>query len=707
VGSINGASTFLVDTPSPRYAYASSVDGSISEYAIVANGGIASQGYVIVPSSVYFPPVVESTGKYLYSITDPSVPAIAAFQTGLDGHLTAAFGSPYGVSNSAGLSSLVADPTANFLFGVTQDGIVPYSIDLVYAVPTAGSVVPITNLTALAVDPLGRFLYALQSMNSAGNIFAFTINSDGSLTAVKNSPFPAPQPSFGDSGFKVDPTGRFLYELAPNGVSEYAINSQTGALTSVGSLMAAGSNPVALTISPNGNELLVSDSLLPNDQVWAFNLDSLTGALSQVSGSPLTLGSTQTLLGTSFDPSGKYAFAAESWFIETLSVNASTGALTSISKTLAKENAAPLILGGANALSYIPQFAYTTNTGSASVSAFSVNASTGSLTQLNSNTPYAVGSSALSLAVVPGVEVVVTDAAAENIDYFPQNSDGTLGKEQSVPSQAIPIWPQAEPAGSVVDPSGRFVYVVDAFANGMEAYSTVPFAPLLPPVFNFVAMGSPLSGGAYPAGTTPAVTIIDPTGTFLLTVNQFKPTMDLFRINSLGELIDDASFLLPPFGSPTGIAMDPTTGSVVVSVAVPATAYVYTLDPINQTLDGPTVIPLPFAQVNSVAINPANHAVYFPFSSGNTAPGGVGGYILSTTNGVATLTPISGSPFTADYSPASMTISGSFAYVANFGSNDISLFNVNASSGALTFVGNTSLPLAVGPVQVTVTGSFK
>jgi len=371
--------------------------------------------------------------------------------------------------------------------------------------------------------------------------------------------------------------------------------------------------------------------------------------------------------------------------------------------TLAKENRAPLVLGGANALAYAPSFAYTNNVGSASISAFSVNASTGSLTPLNNNIPYPVGSSALGISVVPGTEVVVSDPSAANIDWFLQNADGTLGLEHSIGSQGLLVTGLPEPAGSVVDPSGRFLYVVDALANGIEAYSTVPFVPLL--ATPFTPMGDPVALSAYLAGTIPTVTVIDPSGTYLLCVNQLTATINLFRVDSsFGALLDDTQF--PFSGTPTGIAIDPA-GYVVVSDGL-GNAYTYILDPINLTLVGPTITPIPGGQINSVAINPVNHAAYFPFSSvGNSGPGGVAGYVISKTNGVPNLTPIPGSPFSADRSPTSLSIAGSFAYVTNFDSNDVSLFTADADSETLKFSGKVSSHFDLGPAQVPVTGSFK
>ena len=59
----------------------------------------------------------------------------------------------------------------------------------------------------------------------------------------------------------------------------------------------------------------------------------------------------------------------------------------------------------------------------------------------------------------------------------------------------------------------------------------------------------------------------------------------------------------------------------------------------------------------------------------------------------------------AGTSPVSVTVdpSGKFAYVANYGSDNVSVYTINASTGALTAVGT---PVAAGtfPLSVTTTG---
>jgi 6-phosphogluconolactonase len=102
----------------------------------------------------------------------------------------------------------------------------------------------------VAVDPSGKFAYVANAGDNT--VSGYTINSaTGALTAIAGSPFAS-----GGSGplsVAVDPSGKFAYvvngsvtDFAGVNVSGYTINSTTGALTAIaGSPFAAGSGPTS------------------------------------------------------------------------------------------------------------------------------------------------------------------------------------------------------------------------------------------------------------------------------------------------------------------------------------------------------------------------------------------------------------------------------------------------------------------------------
>ena len=114
----------------------------------------------------------------------------------------------------------------------------------------------------ITANPTGTFLYTDDEL--ADGIDAFSISSNGGLTAVSGSPFSMPlgwTPSEVDS-LAVDPAGKFLY--APDGASNtvvgFTIDSTTGALSTIpGSPFAAGPGPSQVVVDPSDRFVYVSD----------------------------------------------------------------------------------------------------------------------------------------------------------------------------------------------------------------------------------------------------------------------------------------------------------------------------------------------------------------------------------------------------------------------------------------------------------------
>ena len=134
----------------------------------------------------------------------------------------------------------------------------------------------------------------------------------------------------------ITPDGRFLYDTTPTGIYEFSIDAVTGALTQL-----AGS-PVAYTIvpgpgaiHPSGKFLYITNadpSVTSNAQLSAWSIDSQTGALTAIALSPAAVTAAQQLSVT-IDGSGQFAIvttaASDSagCYYEA-AIDASTGLLT-------------------------------------------------------------------------------------------------------------------------------------------------------------------------------------------------------------------------------------------------------------------------------------------------------------------------------------------------------------------------------------------
>jgi 6-phosphogluconolactonase len=236
--------------------------------------------------------------KFLYANPLPDgSPYASAIQSG--GTLTA----ETGVLANTETLSMAIDPSGSFLFqtaqgldGATQGGVLVYVIDRSNGSLTAASGSPYgttQNLFSDLVDNTGKFLYA----QGESGVFAFSIQSGGTLTPVSGSPFPAPGsiPSPGSSTpahlMAIDQMNRYLYVSTSAGISAYTINASTGALAAIsGSPFASDvSSPWAIAVTPN-NSFLYELQSSNSGVMYGYSIDSSSGALTALSGSPFSVG---------------------------------------------------------------------------------------------------------------------------------------------------------------------------------------------------------------------------------------------------------------------------------------------------------------------------------------------------------------------------------------------------------------------------------
>jgi Lactonase, 7-bladed beta-propeller len=166
-----------------------------------------------------------------------------------------------------------------------------------------GSVQPATTGVAnqVAISPNGGFLYSINNTFSQAD--AFTIGSSGaSLTEISGSPYSVP---FGPSSLAVHPAGNFLYLANSNSTFQappstgpvngsiygFSIDSGTGALTPVaGSPYSAGVTPGSIVADPGGNFAYVTTTTTgtPFAQISGYAINIVSGVLAPLSWTPWT-----------------------------------------------------------------------------------------------------------------------------------------------------------------------------------------------------------------------------------------------------------------------------------------------------------------------------------------------------------------------------------------------------------------------------------
>ena len=367
--------------------------------------------------------------------------------------------------------------TANFAYVANREGTISaYSRNsatgaLAPLNPATITVVPSPPipqiLSAIAIDPSGRFLYAVGYYNAngfvTGGIYAYAINvASGALSVVPGSPFVtdgSPQAIIFDasgsyayvssvnegtvSGYALDPATGALKPLAnsPYGISEPAgafqlvrvgntiyadtvnnINDSITTLfivagtntlssTGVGAPLPMNASPYSLFANPPGSVLFTLaqvPAVTSSYGLFAFNIDSSTGALTPFTGNPLLTSSNDS---ATLDPTGQYLFLTnQTTGLEVYPINTSTGAIGSAIAGSPFATSADQSNAFASAVNFdsTGNYVYVVNSGRESVSGgagsgggiaeFTFNSSTGTLTRV-AGSPVTAGSNPVAIAV--------------------------------------------------------------------------------------------------------------------------------------------------------------------------------------------------------------------------------------------------------------------------------------------------------------------
>jgi 6-phosphogluconolactonase (cycloisomerase 2 family) len=252
---------------------------------------------------------------------------------------------------------------------------------------------------SLFASPLrAQFVYVTNEGDST--VSGYTIDpSTGALTSIAGSPFAADAGPFsGPSAMAVDPSGKFAYVANTHlgTVSGYTIDSSTGALTSIaGSPFAGGIFELGLTsmtVDPSGKFAYVAN-IANGNNVLGYMINPSTGALTPITGSPFIVGSLTQFVAV--DPIGRFAyFADEDGTVSGQTIDPSTGALTPIAGSPFSAGSQPISV----AVDPSGKFAYVTNGGDDTVSGYTIDPTTGALTPI-AGSPFAAGSFPTYLAI--------------------------------------------------------------------------------------------------------------------------------------------------------------------------------------------------------------------------------------------------------------------------------------------------------------------
>ena len=273
------------------------------------------------------PIAITRDSKFLYTTYYSN--ELVASQIHADGSLTPVALPSMSLSDTP--VGLAAHPTADFLYVSGESGtLTVFNVDPATGVLSETSSVNLGSafVTQPAViTPDGQYLYQGDSypddlFPTAQHIAGFSINAaTGALSPVPGSPLsPAIQSGSYPTQMAVDPTGKFLYVSynffvvnvgADGGLAAYSIDSTSGALTAVpGSPFDVGGVPNSVAIDASGKFLIVTIGPrlggAPVNCLAVLSVDPGTGTLSQVAGSPF--GPMQSCSFVAADPTEPYVY---------------------------------------------------------------------------------------------------------------------------------------------------------------------------------------------------------------------------------------------------------------------------------------------------------------------------------------------------------------------------------------------------------------
>ncbi len=325
---------------------------------------------------------------------------------------------------------------------------------------------------SIAVDPTGKFAYVANvgcDDGIVGYVSMYTINSTTGALAVIGPP--ASSQDSGTNSVIVDPLGKFAYVAnfgddfdSDGSVITYTINATTGALTSTGAISGDCPGlcvPGSVAVDPSGKFAYVpnGDGEEPNN-VAMYTINATTGALTSIG----TVTVEGVAASMAVDPSGKFAYVATPSFtpgtvgsVSMYTINATTGALASIGTIAAGTNPGSMVVDPAG------KFVYVANPGSNDVSMYTINATTGALTSIGT---IATGTGPVSIGVDPASKFAyVVNFNSGDVSMYTINA--TTGALTSTGTIAAGQFPTS----IAVHPSGNFAYVTNSGSNDVSIYS--------------------------------------------------------------------------------------------------------------------------------------------------------------------------------------------------------------------------------------------
>lgn len=222
---------------------------------------------------------------------------------------------------------VAVDPQDRYLYVAAEQKLYTYALGA-DGVPSLEQAAPpdvTVGAAYIAAEPSGHFVYVEGSLG----ILGYRVNADtGELTQVATVTFGTP--TLGGA-LAIAPNAAYLYSSA-GGLDSYSIDSQTGALGLLSPTpytLDVGGDPYARVLALDSTGQFAFTVHMLNGHFGAFQVAPTTGALSGLSGFPVTL--TQGAYSVGIEPSGRFVY-----------VGSDTGSITGYTLDRAQSTLTPM-----------------------------------------------------------------------------------------------------------------------------------------------------------------------------------------------------------------------------------------------------------------------------------------------------------------------------------------------------------------------------
>jgi 6-phosphogluconolactonase (cycloisomerase 2 family) len=492
------------------------------------------------------------------------------------------------------------------------------------------------------------------------------------------------------SGLVLRDNGGDNLSVSSNGVFSFATALASGATYNV-TVLSQPTYPNQNCIVANGNG--TASVNITGVAVTCTVTYRIGGTVSGLTGSGFVLrnNGTDDLMVSA---NGAFSFATALASGATYNVTVSTQPVSPAQNCIVSSGSASATITNADVTTVtvvcttIGRFAYVANRSSDSVSAYTINPATGSLTAI-ANSAFASGTRPMSVAVDPsGKFAYVANSGSNNVSAYA--IDVITGALTPVPNS--PFAAGTYPQSVVVDPSGNLLYVANAYSYDVSAFTINRTSGALSAV-----AGSPFASGqfSYPESVT-----VDPSGRFAYTANNGGSNISAYTINAITGVLTPVTN--SPFSAGTGplsVSVAPDGEFAYVANVASDNVSAYMVDATTGALT--PIANSPFAvgtRPDYVAVSPSGKFVYVAHDISSD----VSVHLIDFKTGA--LTVVANGTYPTGTSPECVSIdpSGKFIYIANGGSNNVSAYSIDGTTGALTPVSGSPFSSGTGPFSVAV-----